>query len=120
LARRGRWLGYTASRHEHARALFARWGGWTVLITRTLVSHLSSIVSLLAGMSYYPLLSFLMVALAGRVLWTGAYLGLGYAIGGSLEAAADFLKNLSGVLVSLPIFLASLLVAAGRIRLGGT
>jgi membrane protein DedA with SNARE-associated domain len=118
LARRGRWFGYTAKRQAHADALFARWGGWTVLITRTLVSHLSSVVSLLAGISRYRFAAFVSVALAGRTLWTTAYMALGYAIGGDLEAAADFLKNLSGLLVSVSVLAGSALIASGRIKLG--
>jgi membrane protein DedA with SNARE-associated domain len=119
LARRGRWFGYTAARQAHAQALFARWGALTVLVTRTLVSHLSSVVSLLAGISRYRLTAFLSIALLGRALWTAAYMGLGYGIGGNLEYATDFLKNLSGFLVSLSILLAATLMAAGWVTVGG-
>jgi membrane protein DedA with SNARE-associated domain len=117
LARRGTWFGYTVSRQARARMLFERWGGLTVLVTRTLVSHLSSVVSLLAGMSHYRFAGFVAFALTGRLLWTGAYLGLGYAIGGNLEAAADFLKNLSGLLVSVTLFAGCALIASGRVGL---
>jgi membrane protein DedA with SNARE-associated domain len=117
LARRGRWFGFTAHRQAHARALFARWGALTVLVTRTLVSHLSSVVSLLAGISRYRLAAFLAVALFGRALWTAAYMGLGYGIGGNLEYATDFLKSLSGLLISLSILVAASVMAAGRVRL---
>jgi membrane protein DedA with SNARE-associated domain len=119
LARRGRWFGYTAARQAHAQALFARWGALTVLVTRTLVSHLSSVVSLLAGISRYRLAAFLSIALLGRALWTAAYMGLGYGIGGNLEYATDFLKNLSGFLVSLSILVAATLMATGWISIGG-
>jgi membrane protein DedA with SNARE-associated domain len=119
LARRGRWFGYTAARQAHAQALFARWGALTVLVTRTLVSHLSSVVSLLAGISRYRLAAFLSIALLGRALWTAAYMGLGYGIGGNLEYATDFLKNLSGFLVSLSILVAATLMASGWISIGG-
>jgi membrane protein DedA with SNARE-associated domain len=119
LARRGRWFGYTAARQAHAQALFARWGALTVLVTRTLVSHLSSVVSLLAGISRYRLTAFLSIALLGRALWTAAYMGLGYGIGGNLEYATDFLKNLSGFLVSLSILVAATLMASGWITVGG-
>jgi membrane protein DedA with SNARE-associated domain len=117
LARRGRWLGLSPSRQVHARALFARWGGLTVLVTRTLVSHLSSAVSLLAGLSRYRPVAFLSVALVGRALWTAAYMGLGYGIGGNLEYATDLLKNLSLLLVSASVLIGSGLIAAGRIKL---
>jgi len=116
LARRGRWFGYTAARHAHARALFEQWGGLTVLVTRTLVSHLSSVVSLVAGMSHYRLAAFLSVAVVGRVLWTAAYMALGYGIGGHLEAATGFLKNFSLLLLSVSVLIGSALIVAGRIK----
>ena len=118
LARRGRWFGFNARRQVQARTLFARWGTLTVLITRTLVSHLSSVVSLLAGISHYRLAEFLPMALLGRALWTAAYMALGFAIGDSLDAAADFLKNLSGLLVAVPVLVGSTLVATGKLKLG--
>ena len=77
LARRGRWLGYTPERKERIQSLLRRWGGITVLTSRTLVWSLSSIISLLAGVSRYRLWRFLVFALLGRLLWTSAYLGLG-------------------------------------------
>jgi membrane protein DedA with SNARE-associated domain len=125
LMRRGRWFGYTASRQARARALFAHWGALTVLVTRTLVSYLSSMVSLLAGISRYRLAAFLSMALLGRTLWTAAYMGLGYSIGGSFEYATDFLKNISGLLVSASVFIVVTLmtmkrtsVAVGRVQGG--
>ena len=44
-------------------------------------------------------LKFTAIAVLGRVMWTGAYLGLGYTIGGDFEAATGFLGNLSGFLL---------------------
>jgi membrane protein DedA with SNARE-associated domain len=116
LERRGRWFGFTPARLARVQALFDRFGGFTVLLTRTLVSHLSSVVSLLAGVSRYRLAGFLAFAAAGRVIWTSAYLGLGYGVGNEFEAAAGFLGNLSVLLVSLAILAASGLVAAGRVK----
>jgi membrane protein DedA with SNARE-associated domain len=66
-------------------------------------------------MSRYDLPRFLVVAVAGRVVWTAAYLGLGYSIGGDLEAATGFLTNLSALLVSLTVLAASALVASRRV-----
>jgi membrane protein DedA with SNARE-associated domain len=60
---------------------------------------------------------FLALTLLGRLLWTSAYLGLGYAVGPDPEAATSFLANLSGLLVSLAVLAASWLVASGRVRL---
>ncbi len=99
LARHGRWIGYSAERKAHIQSLLQRWGGITVIISRTLTSSLSSVVSLFAGVSRYQFSHFLGFALVGRVIWTSAYLGLGYGIGNNIDAASQFLGNLSGLLV---------------------
>lgn len=114
LDRHGKWIGFSASRRARVQALFDRWGGITVLLTRTLVSHLSSVVSLVAGMMGYRFAGFIVLAFLGRVIWTSAYLGLGYGVGTDIEAASTFLANLTGLLLSLAVLVASGAVAAGR------
>jgi membrane-associated protein len=101
--RRGRWLGYTPASRVRAEALFLRWGALTVLLSRTLVSHLSSVVSILAGLTRYRLAAFVAVAALGRMLWTAAYFGVGYSVGSDLEAASGFLGSLSALLIAVSI-----------------
>jgi len=103
LERRGGWFGYTPGRRAQVQALFDQWGLLAVFITRTFVSYLSSVASVLAGVARYQPAKFLAVAVVGRVMWAAAYLGLGYAVGSDLEAAASFLTNLSGLLASLAV-----------------
>ena len=114
LTKRGRWIGYSPARFARLQALFTRWGGLTVLISRTLASQLSSLMSLLAGFSRYPWPAFLAFAAAGRVVWTSAYLGLGYAIGSNIEAASQFLANLSGLVAALAVLAVSSIYRFGR------
>lgn len=114
LERRGRWIGYTPARRQRVERLFERLGGVTVFLTRTLVSHLSSVVNLLAGASRYALGGFLAFTIVGRLVWTSAYLGLGYAVGADLEAAASFLGNLSLLLISLAVLAVAALIAWAR------
>jgi membrane protein DedA with SNARE-associated domain len=111
LQRWGRWLGYASGRQARAEALFDHWGGLTILLTRTLMSHLSSIVSLLAGLHRYRIPAFLTFALLGRVIWTAAYMGLGFSLAGSLDAATDFLRNVAGLLLSFTALAASAMMA---------
>ena len=112
LERHGRWLGYTAARRARVESHFTRWGGVGVLLSRTLASHLSAVLNLLAGASRYRPHAFLVYTVIGRMLWTTAYLGMGYGVGAHLEAAAGFLTNLSIFLVSLAV-----LVALGLVTL---
>jgi membrane protein DedA with SNARE-associated domain len=107
LARRGRWFGYTSANRARVESIFARWGGAAVLLTRTLVSHFSSVVSILAGVSRFRLSSFIVFAVIGRILWTAAYFGLGLVVGTDVEAASGFLANLSLLLISAAVVLAA-------------
>ena len=59
LERYGRWVGYSLSRRTRVQVLFDRWGSLTVFITRTFLSYLSSIASLLAGITRFRLPIFL-------------------------------------------------------------
>jgi membrane protein DedA with SNARE-associated domain len=115
LSRHGRWIGYTPARFARVQALFARWGGMTVLFSRTLASQLSSLMSLLAGLSRYAWPPFLLFSSLGRVIWTSAYLGLGFVIGSNFEAASQFLGNLSGLLAALAVLVVASLYRTGVI-----
>jgi membrane protein DedA with SNARE-associated domain len=90
----------------------------TIFLTRTLVSHLSSIVSLLAGLHRYRIPAFLTFDVLGRAIWTAAYMGLGYMLAGSLDAATEFLKNLSAFLLSSSAFAVLTLFALGHSHQG--
>jgi membrane-associated protein len=114
LARRGGWIGFTATRYARVLRLFERWGSLTIFITRTFVSYLSSVANLFAGVSGYRIEKFIAISAAGRILWTSAYMGLGWAIGADWEAATTFLTNLSLFLLSLTVAVGSGLFAAGR------
>ena len=107
LTRFGRWVGYSGKMRSRVQQLFDDWGGLTILISRTLASHLSSLASLLAGITRYPFEAFVGYAALGRIVWTAAYLGLGYFIGNSIEAAGTFLEHISGLILALGIGLIS-------------
>src|SRR5690606_26951401 len=107
LERKGHWLGLGPERRERVDRLFVRWGALTVLLSRSLVSALSSAVNLVAGAGRYRLDLFVALGVAGRMLWVSAYLGLGYIASGGFEPAADFLMSLTGFLVSLAILAAA-------------
>jgi membrane protein DedA with SNARE-associated domain len=107
----GQWLGYMSTRRARAEALFEHWGGVTILLTRTLISHLSSVVSVLAGLHRYRIHAFLTFDLLGRIIWTAVYMGLGYTLAGSLDAATEFLKNVTGLLLSVTALAASAVIS---------
>ena len=109
LQRWGRWIGYTAARRIQVERQFERHGMLTVILSRTLASYLSSVVNLLAGAGRYRFARFLALALVGRLLWSAAYLGLGYfGSNGDLDAATRLLQNLSAMLISLALLAVSI------------
>lgn len=103
---RGRWLGLTPALWAKIEMFFQKWGALTVVVSRSLLSFKSSAVNLLAGAGRYRLRLFLPFAIVGRLIWSSAYLGLGYAFGTAIEAAASFTSNLGGLLVSLVVLTA--------------
>jgi membrane protein DedA with SNARE-associated domain len=116
LERRGRWIGLTRERRARVERLFERWGALSVLLSRSLVSVLSSAVNLVAGAGRYPILAFAALGVVGRIAWTSAYAGLGYAAasGLELEPAADFLRNLTGLLIALAFAVGAAFAARRR------
>lgn len=110
LANWGPLLGLSVARQTFVAGLLSRWGVATVLLSRTLISTFSTVVSLLAGISRYSMTKFAGFSLVGRSFWTFAYLWLGYTIGTEVEAAASFLRNLSGLLFSLLVLSASIAI----------
>lgn len=101
LVRYGRWIGYTATNRVRVLHLFERWGGLTLLLTRSLVAHISAVASLLAGSSGIRLRLFLSYALLGRLVWLFIYFGLGYLVGSDFDMASSFLSYLSLFLLAL-------------------
>jgi membrane protein DedA with SNARE-associated domain len=104
--RRGRWLGLTPALRAKVEVFFEKWGALTVILSRSLLSFKSSAVNLLAGAGRYRLRLFIVFAIVGRLIWSTAYLSLGYGFGVAIEAAADVTSNLGGLLVSLLILTA--------------
>jgi len=114
IERHGHWIGYTSGRQVRAQAILARWGAATVFVTRTFVSSLSSIVGVVAGISRYRLAGFLTIVVVGRLISISAYVGLGFGVGSSFDAATGFLANLTGVVLSLFVLAGATLVASGQ------
>ena len=101
LVRYGRWVGFTHANRLRVLHLFERWGGLTLLLTRSLVAHVSAVASLLAGSSGTKFTTFLSYSFAGRAAWLFIYFGLGYLVGSDFNMASSFLGYLSLFLLAL-------------------
>lgn len=92
---------------SRAERLFARWGGWSVFLTRFLLTPMALPVNLLAGATRYPWGRYIATVLAGELIWVTLFGGLGFFFADHWER----LSQLAGDLVGL--LLGGLLIAAG-------
>lgn len=81
-----------------AQALMDRNGAAAVFLSRWLLSPLGPYVNLIAGSTGLGWLRFTLAAIAGEALWTGMYIGAGFAFGGNIQAANDMLGSLLGLI----------------------
>jgi membrane protein DedA with SNARE-associated domain len=73
---------------DRAEAVFARWGGVTVLVGRC-VPMVRSFVSIPAGIERMRLWKFSLYTLIGSGIWNGIWIGLGYAFGPAIRPILD-------------------------------
>jgi membrane protein DedA with SNARE-associated domain len=85
LERHGRWFHVTPARLDRADAWFQRWGRPGVLIG-TVMPVLRSFVAIPAGLFEMPLGVFLALAFVGSLLWSFAFVGIGYGLGASYHS----------------------------------
>jgi membrane protein DedA with SNARE-associated domain len=105
VARYGRYLLLRESDVDRSADWFDRHGPKAVLIGRC-VPGIRSLISIPAGLTRMRLPLFVLLTVAGSLVWNGALVGLGWALGASWRDASD------GVTVFTWIVLAALVVAA--------
>lgn len=119
----GRWIGYPALQHHGPRVgltavrlatvheYFQAWAGPGVFLTRWLLTPAAPPLNLLAGATGFAAAAFVLFAGTGEILWSAAYVGLGYFFGASWSSVLDYVQDAPPVLVLLVLGLAC--VAAG-------
>jgi membrane-associated protein len=86
-----------------ACSLFEKFGGWMIVVTRSILSVLAIPTNLIAGSSEYPFSRFLAFDVAGELIWLIGYGSLGYIFGAEWETISDFLTNMGGLLAAILI-----------------
>lgn len=82
---------------------FARWGGWSVFVTRFLLTPVALPVNLLAGSTRYPWHRFMGAVLAGELAWVALFGGLGYVFADQWESMSQLASDFGGVLVGIAL-----------------
>ena len=81
-----------------AVAIMESKGLLAVFLTRWLISPLGPWVNLTAGSTGYSWHRFTIAGIAGEAVWSGLYVGAGYAFAGNVAAATDMIGSLLGII----------------------
>jgi membrane protein DedA with SNARE-associated domain len=100
LERHGRWFHVTPARLDRADAWFQRWGRPGVLIG-TVMPVLRSFVAIPAGLFEMPLGVFLALAFVGSLLWSFAFVGIGYGLGASYNSFEQDFRYVEYAIVAI-------------------
>lgn len=98
--RHGRWFTMSPADLERAEGWLQRHGGMAVMLGR-LVPALRSVISMPAGVTRMPLLSFLFWSSAGTLVWTSALASLGWVLQNQYERVAEYLEIATRVVLGL-------------------
>lgn len=104
----------TAPVLHKSRALLQRRGTLAVFLSHTIFSPTCPYISYLSGAGGLSWRNFTCAALPGAIVWTGAYVGLGYTFATQLEQVAELLSNFFGVVLAGAVALACLLLLKRR------
>jgi membrane protein DedA with SNARE-associated domain len=101
-ARYGRWLTLKPRDIEKAIAFFQKGAGHWVVGFGRVVPGVRTYVSVPAGLSKMPLLTYLAYSAIGTVVWTAALAIAGYVLGAQFEQVSRFMAPISkSVLIGL-------------------
>lgn len=102
---------------NRAVALFARWGGWSVFLTRFLLTPVALPVNLLAGSTRYAWGRFMVAVVAGEVIWVLLFGGIGHLFAGQWETLSRLAADFAGILAGGVLLVGgAAAVVAGRRR----
>ena len=114
--RHGHWLGLRPRRLEQLELAVERWGGVMLILSRSILAIVASCVNFLAGVSRQQLRVFLTYDLAGRLIWTATFVGLGYFLANTAEGAADVASSMSGLVGLAGLATLAMLMSVRRHR----
>lgn len=86
-----------------AEAFSRKWGGPGIFLSRWLVGPLGPWINLTSGLTAYPWPKFLLLDVAGELLWVLIYVSLGRVFSDKVQTIADLLGNLTWVVLGLGV-----------------
>ena len=101
VVRHGGRIGLGEARLAAARTRFGAVLGLSVFMTRWLLTPLSLPATVLAALGGYRVFAFAAIAAVGEMIWTGIFVGVGYAFGESWSSLTDWVDDSAGLLAGL-------------------
>jgi len=89
---------------------FNKRGGWTIFLTRWLITPIGGLVSVIAGISHFGWHRFLLLDVAGDVMWVLLYWSIGWLLGSQWQAAGTFLSDFSGLILGVSLLVVALVI----------
>lgn len=99
-----------------ASAQFARWGAWSVFVTRFLLTPAALPVNLLAGSTRYGWARFMAAVVAGETVWVLLFGGIGHVFADQWENISRLAGDVLGVIAGVALLLAGGAVLASARR----
>jgi membrane protein DedA with SNARE-associated domain len=101
---------------QGAQNSFNRYGGWSVYLSRWLLTSVAIPVNLVAGSTAYTYRRFLLMVVAGEATWLVLFGGLGYAFGSQWEAISTLISDFGGLVLGLFVLAAGIYLAVRWLR----
>ncbi len=108
-------FGFHRRAFDRVEALFARYGGTTILIAR-FTAFVRALAPFVAGSSRMPYRWFLLFNVIGAALWAVAFVSLGYVLGESWRIAERWVGRVGVVLAVVVVAVAVLVLRRVAVR----
>lgn len=99
-----------------ASALFGRWGGWSIFLTRFLLTPIAFPVNILAGSTRYAVPRFMSAVVGGEIIWVLLYGGLGHTFFTQWEAISRIAGDIAGLAIGIALAVAGAWLAFRHAR----
>lgn len=76
-----------------------KWGVFAIFTTRWLITPLGTPISVLAGISKYKFLPYLLIVILGEVLWVSVFTILGNIFGANWQALISYTQNVPQIML---------------------
>ncbi len=101
---------------RRATALFARWGGWSVFVSRFLLTPVALPVNLLAGSTGYAWPRFMTAVVAGQLIWIFLFGGIGHYFANQWADISQLAADVAGLLLGVALVTIGVWAVAKSLR----